>query len=64
MNELLTLLTIAEVSRLWQKNRTSVLVAMGARKRALEYRKTGWVYLITYNSCVRRWGKPIHPDKL
>lgn len=58
METLYSLLTIPEVARMWGKHPDTVRVALGARRNPLVFRKTERVYLVTYESCVRRWGKP------
>ncbi len=61
MDALYSLLTITEVARLWGRHPSTVRNALGARKRPLTFRQSDRVYLITYESCLRRWGPPRLP---
>lgn len=61
-NPLYTLLTIPEVARVWERHYGTVHMALGAKRNPLIFRKTDRVYLVTYESCVRRWGEPVHPE--
>lgn len=61
MTTLESVLTLTEVSRMWAKHPTTVRNALGARKRPLVFRQTDRVYLVTYESCLRRWGPPRFP---
>lgn len=59
MDDLYSVLTLSEVAYMWCKHPSTVRYALGARRKPLVFRPTPRAYLITYASCVRRWGKPI-----
>lgn len=61
MNELLSVVTIAEAARMWRKNRRTVMRAIDSRRRGLVARQSGDIWLVTVESCRRRWGAPIEP---
>lgn len=49
--------TISEVSKLWYLSRTAILYAIDAG--LITARKSGKVWLISVNSVVKRYGKPV-----
>lgn len=51
-------LTISEVAALWQRHPVSIRRAFDSRKRPLVARKSEHIWLISYESCLRRWGPP------
>ena len=54
-------LTITEVSELWGKNPVTVRRAIDSPCKPLKARRSGRVLLISYSSCVARWGNPKQP---
>lgn len=62
METLKTVLTISEIAQRWNKHPTTVRRALDARRNPLEARKSPdvekGVWLITYESCVKKWGFP------
>jgi hypothetical protein len=61
MDTLLEILTVTEVCRAWGKHPDTVMLGMGARKNPLVVRKAPRVWLITAESCRKRWGEPLIP---
>lgn len=59
---LFEVLTIQEVAYMWEKNVTTVRRAIDSRQKSLLARKPfdapGSTWLVSYRSCVRRWGEP------
>lgn len=60
-NPLLEVLTPAEVAHMWYLHIDTVYKAIFTRRNPLEARKSGRTWLISYQSCVRRWGNPAKP---
>lgn len=62
MDTLLTVLTIREVAAKWRLHPVTVRRALDAKRNPLVARQSpddrGGVWLISYESCVRRWGNP------
>lgn len=58
MDTLLEVLTIPEVAYLWYLHPDTVRKAIFTRRNPVHARKTGRVWLISYQSCVQRWGTP------
>lgn len=58
MNPLLEVLTPSEVAHMWYLRVDTVRKAIFTRRNPLEARKAGHNWLITYQSCVQRWGQP------
>lgn len=61
MSTLELTLTLSEVAQMWGKHPNTVRCALGAKKRPLIFRPASCGYLIDYQSCVHRWGKPKFP---
>lgn len=61
---LFEVLTIQEVAYMWEMNATSVRRAIDSARKPLVARKPfdcpGSTWLVSYRSCVRRWGEPKH----
>jgi hypothetical protein len=64
MDTLLQVVTITEAARMWRKHNLTVRRAIDARQKPLIARKSDNVWLINYESCVRRWGEPKEPASL
>lgn len=66
MEVLNRVLTVTEVARMWDKSPEHIRLTIHARYRPLEARKAALqnrgCWLITYESCVRRWGNPPFPQ--
>lgn len=62
METLFAVLTITEIAQLWRKHPVTVRRALDARRNPLVARKSPdneqGIWLISYDSCVRRWGQP------
>lgn len=60
---LFEVLTVSEVAYMWHKNMTTVRRAIDSKKKPLVARKpfdyANGTWLVSYRSCVRRWGEPI-----
>lgn len=64
MDHLLHVVTVREAARMWNVNPTTIRRAIDARRRPLEARKSDVIWLISYESLVRRWGLPFYPPCL
>jgi hypothetical protein len=51
--------TISEVCKMWQLSDTSVRWGIDSPINPLIARKAGNTFIITIESCIRRWGQPI-----
>lgn len=60
LRDLFAVVTVKEAARRWKKHANTVKWAIAAGK--LDCRKSGNVWLITYDSLVKLWGKPTLPD--
>jgi hypothetical protein len=58
MDELLKVVTLSEAAQLWYLHPDTVRRAIFTRRNPLVARKSPNGWLITYQSCVRRWGHP------
>lgn len=63
-NPLLEVLSIAEVVELWHLHPSSVKKGIFTQRKRLEARKCGRDWLVTYRSCVKRWGEPTKKGSL
>lgn len=61
MDTLLSVVTVSEAARMYEKNVRSVRRAIESRHKPLEARQSGRDWLITVDSLRRRWGAPKHP---
>lgn len=57
-NSLFSVVTITEAAELWGLHENTIRRAIDAKYKPIQARRSGRVILLSYASCVSRWGKP------